>query len=91
VRFPPAELIYAGVSLFFVEPARFPLLWDAIRAALQPGGVLAVHLMGANDSWADEGCTAIRRDEIDQMCDGLEVLELTERDEDGMSFAGPKH
>ena len=25
------------------------------------------------------------------MLDGLEVLELTERDEDGMSGAGPKH
>ncbi len=91
VQLPPAELIYAGASLFFVEPARFPRVWGAIRAALQPGGVLAVNLMGVNDSWASEGCTALRRDEIDQLCDGLDVLELTERDENGTSFAGPKH
>jgi hypothetical protein len=88
---PPAELIYAGLSLFFVEPARFPQVWGAIRAALQPGGVLAVNLMGVNDSWASEGCTVLRRDEIDRLCVGLDVLELTERDEDGPSFAGPKH
>jgi trans-aconitate methyltransferase len=91
VRLPPAELIYAGLSLFFVEPTRFPLLWVAIRGALQPGGVLAVNLMGVKDSWASEGCTVLRLDEIDRLCDGLDVLELTERDEDGASFASLKH
>ncbi len=72
VQLPPAELIYAGLSLFFVEPTRFPQVWVAVRAALQPGGVLAVNLMGVNDSWASEGCTVLRRDEIDRLCDGLE-------------------
>jgi hypothetical protein len=27
--------------------------------ALQPGGVLAVNLMGVNDNWAGEGCTVL--------------------------------
>ena len=58
VPLPPADLVYAGLSLFFVDPPRFPLLWVAVRAALRPGGVLAVNLMGVNDSWAGEGCKA---------------------------------
>ena len=47
--------------------------------------------MGVNDSWASEGCTVLRHDEINQLCDGLDILELTERDENGTSLAGPKH
>lgn len=87
-----ADLIYAGYSLPFTDPAAFPKVWARIRAALQPGGVLAVDLFGPNDTWAaDPAMTITDRMALDALIDGLELVAIEETDADGMAMSGPKH
>ena len=87
-----ADLIYAGYSLPFTDPAAFPEFWARIRAALRPGGVLAVHLFGPNDTWAsDPKLTITDRVALDGLLDGLEEVAFEETDADGMAVSGPKH
>ena len=62
-----------------------------MRAALRPGGVLAVDLFGERDDWAGTEGTYLARAEVDSLLEGLEVLDLSEEERDGRSFAGPKH
>jgi tellurite methyltransferase len=92
VPIPPADLVHASFALPFCPPEHFAVMWEHIRAALRPGGLLAVNFFGPHDTWAgEEGMSFHSETEVREMLDGLEVLELTERDEDGMSGAGPKH
>ena len=92
VDLPPADLVHAGFSLPFVPPAAFPALWERIRAALRPGGLLAVNLFGVHDEWAGEpDMTFHSRADVEALTSGLEVIDLTEVDEDGPAYSGPKH
>jgi trans-aconitate methyltransferase len=92
VPIPSADLVHASYALPFCPPERFPAMWGHIRAALRPGALLAVNFFGPHDTWAgEEGMSFHSETEVRGMLDGLEVLELNERDEDGMSGAGPKH
>lgn len=89
---PDADLVYAGYALPFVSPGLWPDVWAKVRAALRPGGWLAVNVFGVNDSWAGaEGMTFLARAEVDALLDGLDVVVLEETDEDGTAFSGPKH
>ncbi|ACQ78871.1 Methyltransferase type 12 [Beutenbergia cavernae DSM 12333] len=93
---PAADLVLACASLPFVEPGAFDGAWSRVRAALRPGGVLAVNLFGTNDSWADaetgvDGMTFQARAEVEELLAGLHVVELTETEWDGPSGRGPKH
>ncbi|MEK6719828.1 MAG: class I SAM-dependent methyltransferase [Chloroflexota bacterium] len=87
-----ADLVYAGLSLPFLDASTFPLAWERIRAALRPGAILAAHLFGPNDTWAAEpGMTFHDRAAVEALLDGLEILALDEIDEDGAATSGPKH
>ncbi len=91
-----ADLILASASLPFVAPASFPQLWARLREALNPGGLLEVHLFGDQDSWAHgesavSGMTFHARAEVEDLLTGLEVLHLQEQQFDGTSGRGPKH
>lgn len=88
---PAADLVLSCATLPFVRREAFEPLWTLIRGSLRPGGVLAVDLFGEKDDWAGTEGTYLTRAEIDALLDGLEVLELTEEERDGRSFAGPKH
>ncbi|WP_426564780.1 class I SAM-dependent methyltransferase [Angustibacter sp. McL0619] len=90
---PEADLVVACFSLPYVPPARFGAMWDGVRAALQPGAVLAVTLFGERDSWAGRfaDMTFHSRAQVDARFAGLDVLELTEDEQDGTSDIGPKH
>ena len=91
-RLPDADLVYAGYALPFVAPEEWPDVWAKVRAALRPGGWLAVNVFGVNDSWAGtEGMTFLARAELETLLDGLDVAVLEETDEDGTAFSGPKH
>ena len=93
VPIPPGDLVHASSALPFCPPERFPQMWEHIRAALRPGGILAVNFFGPHDTWAgEEGMTLPLRDRgaRDARRAGASST-LTERDEDGMSGAGPKH
>jgi SAM-dependent methyltransferase len=89
---PPADLVYAGYALPFCPAEAFDGLWSSVTGALRPGGVLAVDLFGDRDEWAGEaGMTFVDRSRVDRLVAGLDVLELTEVDEEGRAYAGPKH
>ncbi|MFI7598313.1 class I SAM-dependent DNA methyltransferase [Actinoplanes sp. NPDC049681] len=89
---PAADLIYAGYSLPYQDPASFHRIWGLMRAALRPGGVLAVNLFGENDSWAGSpGETYLSGAEVRALLDGLEIRSFAEEDADGPAFSGPKH
>lgn len=88
---PTADLVLANASLPFVPRAAFPAVWARIRAALSPGGVVAVDLFGEHDDWASGDGPYLSRAEVDGLLHGLDVVDLAERDEDGPAFSGPKH
>lgn len=88
---PAADLILSCATLSFVRREAFGPLWQRMREALRPGGVLAADLFGERDDWAGTEGTYLSRAEVEALLEGLEVLELTEEERDGRSFAGPKH
>ena len=91
VALPSADLVYAGFSLPFCPPDHFEEMWASVRAAVLPGGVLAVDLFGNRDEWAgEEGMTFVERARVDELVAGLQVVALDEVDEVGRAYAGPK-
>ena len=88
---PDCDLLLACAALPFVPRRAFDALWDIMLAALRPGGILAVDLFGDRDDWAGTDGTYLARPEVEAALEGLEVLELEERERDGASFGGPKH
>lgn len=89
---PAADLIYSGYALPYVSPEAFPAVWSAIIAAMRPGAFLAVQLFGDRDSYVGEPDWNFHtKAETLQLLAELEVLTLTEQDEDGMAAGGPKH
>jgi trans-aconitate methyltransferase len=91
VVLPPADLVYSGFSLPYIGPERFALAWPRLVNALAPGGLIVVNLFGDRDEDAGEPETVfLERAAVERLLDGLEVLALDEREEDGGSFCGPK-
>lgn len=89
--FPAADLVISCATLPFVRRDAFPVLWNRIRDALRPGGILAVDLFGDRDDWAGTDGTFLARDEVEQLLRCADVLELVEEEREGRSFSGPKH
>jgi trans-aconitate methyltransferase len=88
---PPADLVYAGFSLPFCRRADFPKVWSRVRAALRPGGVVAVTLFGERDSWASEWyMTFVSAQRVDELAAGLDA-DIIEEERDGEAYSGPKH
>jgi SAM-dependent methyltransferase len=89
---PPADLVYAGLSLPFSARHEFDEAWRKIRLALRPGGLFVGHFFGPNDDWADTpDMTFHTREEVDTLLAGFEIEKLHEQDEDGEAVSGPKH
>lgn len=90
--FPAADIIYAGYALPLLGDA-FGAVWEKLRAALKPGGVIAVDLFGEHDTWAlDDSIATFTSAEIDRMLEGTRIVQREIRDEDGRGFAdGKKH
>lgn len=90
---PPADLIYAGLSLPFCPPGLFPEVWQKVREALRPGGRIAAHLFGVRDSWASRAdMTFLTSEQVQEMLAGLDVALLREAEEDRPSaFEAMKH
>lgn len=88
----PAHFIYAGASLPFCAPQHFAAVWQTVRGALLPGARFAGHFFGERDDWTrSQEMNFQTRAEAEALLDGLVVEEFTETEEDGDSFAGPKH
>ncbi len=89
---PAADLVHSSYALPYCAPEHFPLLWDLVRGALTPGGVLAVQLFGDRDGAAgDPEMTFHTEQQARALVDGLQVLHWDEEDAPGTSFTGPKH
>ena len=88
----PVHLVHASYSLPYCPPEHFERMWQGIRDALLPGGVLAGQLFGVRDTWAGEleDATFLTAEEVGRLLAGLEVLELTELEEESTSGRGPK-
>ena len=89
---PPVDLVYAGLSLPFCDPADFGVVWTAITAAIRPGGLFVGHLFGPHDTWAGKpGMTFHSRADVEALLTPFETLRNDEQDEDGEAIGGPKH
>ena len=92
VAFPPADLVYAGLSLFFCPPSAFLAVWSRIRSSLRSGGRFAGHFLGVRDSWAlDPTVSSHTTDEVKEMLAGLTVDSFVELEHDSHAVNGPKH
>lgn len=81
---PSSSLIHAGLSLPFCEPTHFPMLWDMILSALEPGGLFVGHLFGNRHDWAKHPAMSFHSmQEIEALCDGLKIELLRESEGEG--------
>lgn len=89
---PSAELIYAGFSLPFCQPAHFPTLRQQIKQALPSGGRFAGQIFGDRDGWADNSAmTFLTVAETHALFAGFGLEHFREIEEDGQAVSGPKH
>lgn len=92
VELPPADLVYAGLSLPFCDPREFDEVWRQITSAIRPDGLFVGHIFGPHDSWAGTpDMTFHTRAEIEALLGDFEVVGFREQDEDGEAVSGPKH
>ncbi len=92
------DLIVSYYALPFTRTNAFEPLWQSLRAALKPDGILSVNLFGMHDTWAQErmvggvlqasGMTFHTREELDALCDGMTDVSIIEREYDGSTTAG---
>jgi trans-aconitate methyltransferase len=90
---PPADFVYAGLSLPFCPPEHFPAIWERVVAAVRPGGRFAGHLFGERDSWnGDPTKTFHTAAEFQQRFAGFTIESLNEVENDRPTALGePKH
>jgi trans-aconitate methyltransferase len=89
---PEADLVYAGYSLPFCPPERFPAFWQRLVSAVRPGGLLACDLFGDRDTWSGASdMTFVTRDQVAGLVERLELRSLHEIEEEGRAYSGPKH
>ncbi|MFL5790556.1 MAG: class I SAM-dependent methyltransferase [Actinomycetota bacterium] len=89
---PSADLIWAGYSLFFCDPARFAEVWAGIRSAVRPGGRFAGEILGDRDTWASmPDRTAMTKGDAAALFDGWITERFDEEENDGEACSGPKH
>ena len=92
VELPPADLVWAGFSLFFCRPDRFVDVWSRIRAVLRPDGRFAGQVLGDRDTWAgEEDVSSFTREQALALLDGLVIESVEEEEEDGDAWGDQKH
>ena len=92
VELPPADLVWAGFSLFFCRPDRFRDVWSRILTALRTGGRFAGQVLGDRDTWApDPNISSFSKEQARGLFDELEIEEFEEEEEDGDAWSEPKH
>jgi hypothetical protein len=89
---PPADLIYASLSLPFCHPQHFKSLWMKIVNSITSGGWFASNFFGINDSWTvHDDMTFHTEEQVRKMLESFEIAYFHEEDEEGCSTIGPKH
>jgi hypothetical protein len=89
---PAFDLLYAGYSLPFLGADGLARFWTHALDRAKAGAYLVVNLFGTNDTWAGRPEMLFHeRAQVERLVDELDVVILDEKEEDGMSFLGPKH
>ena len=92
VELPRVDLVWAGYSLFFCEPGRFPEVWSRITDALETGGRFGGQLLGERDTWSTQSdITSFPRAAAEALFGGWRVERFEEEEEDGEAWSAPKH
>ena len=93
VLLPPADLIWAGLSLPFCHPEDFPRLWEQISTALRGGGRFAGDLFGVQHAWRDDtDKTFVTTEQVQSLLQSFEVELLSESEEERQTaFRGMQH
>ena len=92
LEFPPARIVYSTYTLSLLGEEGLARTWPRLVSALPRGGVMAVDVIGRNDSWAErDDIAALDAPQIDAMFRGFQVLDRSIRDEDGRFQADKKH
>lgn len=87
-----ADLIYAGLSLFFCPPQHFNQVWQNIITAIPVGGRFAGHLLGEQDTWAAEPhTTALTRPAVESLFTAFTLELLDEQIFDRPTALGEAH
>lgn len=74
VELPPADLIWAGLSLPFCPPEHFPRLWKKITSSLRPDGRFAGDFFGVRHAWAgEESMTFHTEEQVRALCAPLRI------------------
>ena len=74
VQLPPADLIWAALSLPFCPPEHFPRLWKKITESLRPGGRFAGDFFGVRHVWAgDKSMTFHTAEQVRALCAPLRI------------------
>ncbi|CCH85738.1 SAM-dependent methyltransferase [Modestobacter italicus] len=88
---PAVQLVHAAWSLPYAG-VHLHRVWDAVLAALTPGGWLACDLFGERDTTSDARDVAVLADaEVERLLARLDVVHREEQEADGTSFDGPQH
>lgn len=91
LKLPPADLVFASLSLPFAGDDLERVVGLALDAVV-PGGWFVGVLFGAEDDWASEPDIAVvGLDDIDRWLADFTNLEIAEEEFDGPSGSGPKH
>lgn len=93
LELPPADLIWAGLSLPFCEPDQFSSLWHTITDAVRPGGRFAGDLFGVRHVWrSNPEMTFLTSEQMENSLHEFEIERMTEVDEDRpTAFEGMQH
>lgn len=84
---PPALLINASFSLFFLPPAELEALWRRLRP--KAGGRFAGQLLGPRDGWARSGrCTGFDETALRRLLVGWKVELLNEEESETVTPRG---
>lgn len=79
LELPPADFVWAGLSLPFCEPRSFDALWSRIVAALRPGARFAGDLFGPRHAWVASGKLAVHtRAQVEDLAGSLELEYIQE-------------
>lgn len=81
------DVISAVFALFFAGETEFWATWSRIRENVSTGAVFGGQLIGPEDDWASDH-VSVTREEVDEMCLGLNVLYLEEVRKRGKTVFG---
>lgn len=91
-HFTPAtyDLISAQFSLPFLSRPLFFGTFPRLVSAIKPGGLYVGQFFGIHDEWntPERDMTFLTREEVDEVLDGLTLLEIKEEDRPGPTALG---